>query len=295
MYLGGHSLKEINMWERTGYGGKSTLEKEELVNPLTKEKYLIKYPRVFQIGVSWEDVTELIAANIGQLLGLKMMDVEIVMRNGRRGSLLKNFIPNGVMNEEGGSMLSMLESYEHFLECDLSGEELIRLGFQQMEQLFFYEKIKVDFIEMNFFDILIGNQDRHPYNWMVLFISPQDQIFSTIYDNGASLGFRFDDQQLLTYIQDKNKLEKYMRKSTVKAGLFEKKRVRAFDMATYLYKYYPNESASIIKRIKTFDFEKFHEMVDQYTILTDVQKQWLKLIISFRRQNLLQWLGEEGG
>lgn len=286
-------MKDISFWERIGYGGKSTLEKEELLNPLTKEKYLIKYPRVFQIGVSWEDITELIAANVGQLLGLKMMDVEIVVRNGRGGSLLKNFIPNGVMNEEGGSMLSMLESYEPFLECDLLGEELIRVGFEQMEQLFFWERIKTNFIEMNFFDILIGNQDRHPYNWMVLFNSFQDQSFSTIYDNGASLGFRFDDQQLLAHIQDENRLEKYMRKSTVKAGLFEKKRVRAFDMANYLYKYYPKESQSIIKRIQNFDFEKFHKEVDGYTILTDVQKQWLKLIISFRRQNLLQWLGEE--
>lgn len=286
-------MKDISSWERIGYGGKSTLEKEELLNPVTKEKYLIKYPRFFKIGVSWEDITELIAANVGQLLSLRMMDVEIVMRNGRRGSLLKNFIPNGVMNEEGGSMLSMLESYDDFLESDLTGEALIRLGFQYMEQLFFWEKIKTDFIEMNFFDILIGNQDRHPYNWIVLFNSSEEQSFSTIYDNGASLGFRFDDQQLLTHIQDKNKLEKYMRKSTVKAGLFEKKRVRAFDMANYLYKYYPNESQLIIKQIKNFDFEKFHEVVDGYAILTDVQKRWLKLIISFRRQNLLQWLGEE--
>lgn len=265
-------MKDVSSWERIGYGGKSTLEKEELCDPSTQEKYLIKYPRVFEIGVSWEDITELIAANVGQLLDLKMMDVEIVMRNNRRGSLLKNFIPTGVTNEEGGSMLSTLDSYENFLECDLSGEELIKVGFQQMEQLDFWENIKMNFIEMNFFDILIGNQDRHPYNWMVLFISSQEQLFSTIYDNGASLGFRFDDQQLMDYIRNKNKLEKYMRKSIVKAGLFEKKKVKAFDMVHYLCVHYPKESHDIIKRIKNFDFEKFYEIIDKHTILTDEQK-----------------------
>lgn len=286
-------MRDISKWERIGYGGKSTLEKEELVSPNKNEKYLIKYPRDFKVGVSWEDVTELIAANVGELLGLKMMDVEIVRRNGRQGSLLKNFIPLGVMNEEGGSMLSMLDSYQSFLESDLSGEELIKLGFQQMDQLFYWDKIKTDFIEMNFFDILIGNQDRHPYNWLILFELPNKQIFSTIYDNGASLGFRFDDEQLSTYMADKNKLEKYMRNSTVKAGLFEKKKVKAIEMAKYLSEYYPQESYSIIERIEGFDFEKYHKLIDEHIILSDVQKQWLKLIISFRREKLLQWVRRE--
>lgn len=286
-------MKDVSSWRRIGYGGKSTLEKEELLNPSGEEKYLIKYPRISQKGVSWEDVTELIAADIGQLLGLKMMDVEIVMRDNRRGSLLKNFIPTGVTNEEGGSMLSMLDSYQNFLECNLSGEELIQVGFQQMEQLMFWESIKKDFIKMNFFDILIGNQDRHPYNWMVLFHAPREQVLSTIYDNGASLGFRFDDQKLMTYIQNENKLEKYMRDSTVKAGIFEKKKVKALDMAQYLCMYYPKESSTIINRIKNFDFDKFHEIIDEHIILTEKQNQWLKLIISFRRGKLLQWVGEE--
>lgn len=285
-------MRDISEWERIGYGGKSTLEKEELVDPNTNDMYLIKYPRAFKVGISWEDITELIAANIGGILDLKMMDVQIVRRNGRQGSLLKNFIPLGVMNEEGGSMLSMLDSYQSFLESDLSGEALIRLGFQQMDQLFFWDKIKIDFIEMNFFDILIGNQDRHPYNWMILFELPDKQIFSTIYDNGASLGFRFDDEQLSTYMMDKNKLEKYMRNSTVKAGLFEKKKVKAKEMAHYLLKYYPIESQSIIERIERFDFEKYHRMIERHVMLSDIQKQWLKLIISFRREKLLQWIKE---
>ncbi|WHZ32736.1 hypothetical protein QNK01_03785 [Desemzia incerta] len=286
-------MKDVSSWERIGYGGKSTLEKEELLKPFTEEKYLIKYPRIPQIGVSWEDVTELIAAIIGQLLDLNMMDVEIVMRDKRRGSLLKNFIPTGVTNEEGGSMLSMLDSYQYFLECNLSGKELIKSGFEQMEQLVFWESIKKDFIEMNFFDILIGNQDRHPYNWMVLFHTPQEQVLSTIYDNGASLGFRFDDQKLMTYIKNENKLEKYMRDSTVKAGLFEKKKVKALDMAQYLCIYYPKESSAVIRQIKNFDFDKFHEIIDEHEILTEKQNQWLKLIVSFRRRKLLQWIGEE--
>ena len=75
-------LRDVSDWERIGYGRKSTLEKEELISP-EKIHYLIKYPRQFKEGVSWEDITELIAAEIGAIFGLEMMDVEIVTRNGR--------------------------------------------------------------------------------------------------------------------------------------------------------------------------------------------------------------------
>lgn len=105
--------------------------------------------------------------------------------------------------------------------------------------------------------------------------------------------FKKNYNQLLQYINDKNKLEKYMRKSTVKAGLFEKKKVKAIEMANYLISNYPIESKEIIKNIKSFNFAKFNQLIDKNDLLTDIQKQWLKLIISFRRKNLLQWVREE--
>lgn len=226
-------MKDISHWIHIGYGGKSTLEKEELINPETEEVFIIKYPRKTKIGVSWEDITELIAAEIGKILGLQMMDVQIVLRNKRRGCLLKNFIPNGIMYEEGGVLLRSLTEYKTFLASDLKGFDLIHNGFKLMKKLYFWEKIRRNFIEMNIFDILIGNQDRHPFNWMVLFKSVDEVEFSTIYDNGASLGFRFDEEKLLEYINDENKLNKYMRNSKVKAGLFENKQVKSKEMLSY--------------------------------------------------------------
>ncbi|MFE3576574.1 HipA domain-containing protein [Lysinibacillus sp. NPDC059133] len=291
--MGEIQLRDISTWERIGYGGKSTLEKEELIAPSTNEKYLIKYPRQFQVGVSWEDITELIAADIGELIGLRMMDVEIVLRHEKRGSLLKNFIPNNVMNEEGGALLSMLDGYEEFINSSLKGHELIEQGFHFIKQLYFWEQIKEDFINMNYFDILIGNQDRHPYNWLILFESTKKQTFSPIYDNGASLGFRFDDSQLVNHIKDNLLLEKYIRKSTVKAGLFEKKKVQASEMIQYLNMHYKQESEPIIKRIKSFDFHQFYKKIEVYDILSNTQKEWLKLIVSHRRESILKWLREE--
>lgn len=44
-------LKDVSDWEHIGYGGRRTLEKEELKSP-NQLKYLIKFPRKVKIGVS---------------------------------------------------------------------------------------------------------------------------------------------------------------------------------------------------------------------------------------------------
>lgn len=129
-------LKDISDWELVGYGGKSTLEKEELRSP-NRIDYLIKYPREFDEGVSWEDLTELIAAKIGTLCGLEMMKVEMVIRKGKRGCLLRNFVKehNAMMAEEGGSLLpSLVDGYQELLESPLKNIELIEYGFKFMEK-----------------------------------------------------------------------------------------------------------------------------------------------------------------
>lgn len=235
-------LKDISDWERLGYGGKSTLEKEELKSP-EGLRYLLKYPRQFREGVSWEDITELIAAEIGTILGLEMMEVEIVTRNGRRGCLLRNFVERyeAEMNEEGGALLpSLVNEYVDLQESPLKNMALIEAGFQVMCKFDYWEHIKVKFIHMLLFDILIGNQDRHPFNWQILFLKCGPR-FSPIYDNGASLGFRFEDEQLLKRTSNTSEMNKYTNNTKVKAGLFEKKVVRAKDLLLYIKNYYPEE------------------------------------------------------
>src|SRR5690625_966719 len=104
-------LKDVSDWDNIGHGGKSTLEKEELKSPFPAElKYIIKYPRESIQGTYWEDITELIAAKIGTMMGLETMDVEMVTRLDRRGCLLRNFIEasGAKMHEEGGALLPNL-------------------------------------------------------------------------------------------------------------------------------------------------------------------------------------------
>lgn len=283
-------LMDVSDWELVGYGGKSTLEKEELLSPIGT-KYLIKYPREFEKGVSWEDITELIAAEIGTIFGLEMMKVKMVTRRGRRGCLLRNFTEefNAIMAEEGGSLLSSLvDGYQELLDTPLRGFELIDFGFNYLKKLPYWSSMKSDFIHLQLFDILIGNQDRHPFNWMLLFLP--EVKFAPVYDNGASLGFRFDDEQLMDMITNEHKMSSYTRKTKVKAGIFEKKKVKAQDLLTYISNYFIDEFDESKKMLVHFDMERYSAFIQSLDILSDVQKEWLLKIIPFRRNMILDWI-----
>lgn len=156
-----------------------------------------------------------------------MMKVEIVTRKGKRGCLLRHFVDeyDALMAEEGGALLTeLVKEYQDLQKCEWKNSELIHEGFQMIQKFSYWEFMKSEFINMQVFDILIGNQDRHPYNWQLLFLLDIKAKFSPIYDNGASLGFRFDDERLRNMVSSKQELNKYTNKAKVKAGLFEEKK-----------------------------------------------------------------------
>lgn len=278
-------LRDVSDWEHIGYGGKSTLHKEELKSP-DGSKYIIKYPRKFEKGISWEDITELIAAEVGTIFGLEMMKVEIVTRNGERGCLLRNFVDehHAKMHEEGGVLLEVLATgYNELQESDSKNIELIDEGFTLLTQFDYWNSIKDSFIDMLLFDVLIGNQDRHPFNWQILYFD-SGYKFSPIYDNGASLGFRFEDEKLRKMTESDIEISKYMRRARVKAGIFERKSVKASDLLHYMQAKFPAELLQSVTKLMDFDIVRYQEFIRSLDLLSEAQKEWLLLIIPYRRK-----------
>lgn len=287
-------LRDVSDWEHIGYGGKSTLDQEELKSP-DGLKYIIKYPRKFKLGVSWEDITELIAAKVGSILGLEMMKVEIVTRNNKRGCLLRNFVDEyrAKMHEEGGVLLeSIADGYNELQNSNSKNKDLIDEGFNMLTQFDYWSTIKDSFIDMLIFDIMIGNQDRHPFNWKILYFETGYR-FSPIYDNGASLGFRFEDEQLHEMVSNTVKLDRYVRKTRVKAGMFEKKHVKARDLLEYIQVSFPIEFQNSVRKLKSFDLVPYKQFIQSLALLSEAQKDWLQLIVPYRREKILDWIEKE--
>ncbi len=129
-------------------------------------------------------------------------------------------------------------------------------------------------------------------NWQILFLVSGPK-FSPIYDNGASLGFRFEDNQLMKIATDNVEMNKYTKNTKVKAGLFEKKNVKAKDLLTYLSIHYPKEFDRSISKLQKFNFNKYKQFIQSFDLLSEAQKMWLQNVLPFRRQKMLEWIGKE--
>src|SRR5699024_7314553 len=97
-----------------------------------------------------------------------------------------------------------------------------------------------------------------PYNWKILYYETGYE-FSPIYDNGASLGFHFNDEQLRNIVADVVKLNRYIKRTKVKVGLFEGKNVKAKDLIKYIQSNFPYEFNNSIRKLYEFDLDKYKQ------------------------------------
>ena len=291
-------MRDISDWSFLGYGEMSTLKQEDLLSP-DRVEYVMKYPRKFDDDrVNWEDVNEIIAAEIAKILGLKTVSAEIAYRNGNRGCLMIHFINqyNADSGETGAALLSaeLGKPYDDLKEDNLPSIELVEKSFSVIESLPYFQAIKHDFVAMNIFDLLIGNQDRHPFNWQILF-KGNKHFFGPLYDNGASLGWQLPDLKLQGMLDSESKMNKYFKNMKVKSGLFENTQppLKSLQVLSYCIKHYQDEIKKLSKILGRFDMDYYENYIDTFPLISSVRKQFLIKVIEFRIGKILSIIKKE--
>lgn len=286
-------MRDITDWEFLGHGEMSTLRKEDLSSPDGK-KYVMKYPRPFDgTRVNWEDINEVIAAELVRLLGLAFVPSEIAYRHDERGCLMRHFIDEHEADygEVGAALLTaqLEESYAELVELDGSSSELTKRAFTVIERFSYFKEIKFEFIAMNIFDILIGNQDRHPFNWQILFKGDKS-YFGPLYDNGASLGWQLSDDQLEEMLEHEPKMNRYFKNTEVKAGLYENKTppLKAKDVITYLSLNHSIELNKVIDRLRSFNWDEFILFINEFPLISETRKKFTIRFIEFRMDKIIE-------
>lgn len=291
-------MRDISDWYFTGHGEKSTLQKEELLSPENIE-YIMKYPRDFPNRVNWEDVNEVIAAKIAQLLKIKTIEAEIAYRNNKRGCLMLHFLYQyrADLGETGAVLLEseLGKEYNELQQSTLRGTDLVKKSFSLIEKFSYFPTIKYDFIMMNIFDILIGNQDRHPHNWQILF-RDDEYFFGPLYDNGASLGWQLPDSTLNNMLKNESEMNKYFKKAKVKSGLTAdpQPRLKAKQVLKYCIIHYPEEIQKVKALLENFDHDDFQLYINNFPLISNIRKEFLIKFIAFRKNKILSTIESEG-
>jgi HipA-like C-terminal domain len=192
-------------------------------------------PYIAKFGHKWypnESITEHLIVRIGQVLGLKMADSKLVIINKQVRFLSRYFL-----NSEDEDLVHGYNIYAGYLSDkeiveEIETRQLARelFTFQFIEKAIHSmfkeesEGILNAFVQMLFFDAIVGNNDRHYYNWAVIThknagIKP---VFSPIFDTARGLFWNDSDDKIVERTANKAQLavyiNKYIKNSMPKTG-----------------------------------------------------------------------------
>jgi len=193
-----HWIKPEDLSEASG-----TSEKLWLRSPEGKTTGLFKFPKAQDYpgkpkSISTEHISEWIASQLGEVLGVDCADVKLGYRDGRIGSLSilvpelsnssaeliegVNFIKEAYPKYDANAMMNLADNTYYCLNHILgSTQDYLPTQF---------------WVKVLLFDFIIGNSDRHHSNWALLKQPDQQYIPCPLYDNGSSLCSYVTEEQM---------------------------------------------------------------------------------------------------
>ena len=189
---------------------------------------------------------------IGRTLGLKMNDYKLVIANQTIRFLSKYFLKKGQILIHGaeimGDYLGDRDMAKEIAEHRKNSRYL--LDFQEVKnalnQVFPNEAsdLQKELVKLLVFDALVGNHDRHFYNWGIISKVEKNQNrkckFSPIYDSARGLLWNTPDEQLENYFDGnkiiQSKLKKYLENSSPRISLKNNPKANHYDLVEHFIK-----------------------------------------------------------
>ncbi len=106
------------------------------------------------------------------------------------------------------------------------------------------DEIKRDFVKMLVFDALVGNNDRHFYNWGIIsrIDKDLDVRFSPIYDTARAFLWNWSDDKIKLSLKDmkKNgkKIDNYIEKASPRVSIEGDKNINHFKLIEFIWNQY---------------------------------------------------------
>lgn len=235
-------------------------------NPSAWPAYIAK------VGHKWypnESITEQLMTRIGQTIGIKVAESNLMLAKGQLRFLSKYFL--NIKDEQlvhGSEIITAYIKDEEFVqkvdEANQTKElftfesilDAIKEVYQDNEK-----KIISGFIEMLFFDALVGNNDRHFENWGVIenVKKISDAQFSPVYDTARGLFWNYHESNLDKFLKSEKKFKNYIKGSKPTTGWNNKRELNHFELIELVIYNYPEYCNFIL----TFDFKSAYSELEQ--------------------------------
>lgn len=204
---------------------------------------------IAKVGHKWypnESITEHLLTRIGQVLGVPMADSRLMLVKGQVRFGSRYFL------RPDESLVHGAEIFADYLADRVFVEEVEEKG--QSRELFTFQFVEdallhrfpeqcVDilngFVRMLAFDAVVGNNDRHFYNWGVIMDvrGAHPARFSPVYDSARAIFWNDTESRLAEVMQSRRKeafLDKYVKLSLPKTGWDGMSKLNHFQLMTEL-------------------------------------------------------------
>jgi len=214
-------------------------------------KNWIRY--IAKTGHKWypiESVTELMLNRLGVVFGLQMAESRIAMIGGQLRFLSRYFLHSrkdelvhgadilaGYLNE---STRYVEEVDEQKMTRDLFTLQVIE---EAVANLFLYQKDEImhELSRLVIFDAVVGNNDRHFFNWGVIrsVESNFQPFFSPVYDTARGLFWNYSESKIMDIVEVNktidSHIQKYCKDSRPKIGWEGEKNPNHFQLFNQIY------------------------------------------------------------
>ena len=159
-------------------------------------------------GPRIEDWAEVVAAQVARRLGVPVVDVELAVRSGRRGALVRRLTDLDQALHTGSVLLAQDERYDPEDTVTCRGHSLEVVG-QHLKNIDGARAMTPLLV----LDALINNRDRHHNNWAVL-VRGRERLLAPAFDHGTSLGSKLTDTARRRLLEQDPRLTEYTRRAT---------------------------------------------------------------------------------
>ncbi len=230
-------------------------------------------PYIAKTAEKWyphESIVEYLINRIGQELGLKMNEAKLVIANTQIRFMSQYFL------KKNKSMIHGAEICGEYLQDDDFAKEIAN-DKQSARELFSFEfiseAIKVvfpkhhpsllnDLVKLIVFDAIVGNNDRHFYNWAIIRSIMKDNeppYLAPIYDSARGLMWNWSDKDLKKHYENHfkggNKIKKYIELASPRISIEGNAEINHFQLIAHLWQNHP-EYKNTIKELISFNKEK---------------------------------------
>lgn len=236
---------------------------------------------IAKFGHKWypvESITEHLFTLLGEIFGLNMASSMLRTVNGQLRFFSRYFLSSDEHLEHGAQIFSAYlseqdDSFVDYVEQEGYSKEFFTFQFAKLAIESYYEDaagvILEDFVRMLLFDAIVGNNDRHFYNWGVItsIRGSQKPRFSPVFDTARGLFWNVSEENLAFFYKELKegigkRFSNYIIKSKPKIGWDNSKDVNHFDLLISVKESFPEFHLIYKDMLKESNLEKAKNVLD---------------------------------